>query len=673
MLAQRGTLLLWVPVFLAVGVSIWFALRVEPGAGAYWAAGLAAAFLLLLGLRAGDAVSPFFLACCLVLAGFLLAGARAHLVSAPVLGFRYYGPIEGRIVALDRSSSDKPRLTLDRVVLADMHPDRVPRKVRISLHGAQGFVVPEPGLTVILTGHLSSPSGPVEPGGFDFRRMVWFKSLGAVGYTRTPVLVLAPAEEGRAGLGVFRTRMALSEAIRSRVPGDAGGFAAAILAGDRSAMDHDVVEALRNSNMAHLLAISGLHMGLLTGVVFAGLRAILSLYPWLALRFAIKKIAAMAALAAGAGYLALSGGSVSTERALVMVAVMFGAVLLDRRAVSLRSVAIAATLLLCWSPEALFGPGFQMSFAATTGLVAVFGWLRDHPGVLARVPRWGMPALTVLISSAVAGAATAPFGAAHFNRIADYGLIANLFSVPVMGALVMPSAVVAAVMAPFGLEWIPLSVLRLGLEWILLVAETVSGWEGAVTHVVAPGRAVLPCLSLGVLVFLIWRGRGRFLGLAGVAVAGALWLTAERPPVLIADTGGLVGVMGPEGRTVSKPRGDGFSALTWLENDGDGADQATAAGRPGFVGPKGDRTTILDGGVSLRHLTGRGAVDRLQEGCGADIVVINTSVERLPRTGCRLVTPETLRRSGALAVWPEAEGVRILSVRDTEGARMWSP
>ena len=90
-------------------------------------------------------------------------------VADPILPFRYYGPIEGRIVVIDRSQSDKPRLTLDRVVLRDVAPDRTPARVRVSLHGEQGWITPEPGLTVILTGHLSAPEGPVEPGGFDFR------------------------------------------------------------------------------------------------------------------------------------------------------------------------------------------------------------------------------------------------------------------------------------------------------------------------------------------------------------------------------------------------------------------------------------------------------------------------------------------------------------------------
>ncbi|MGV6847237.1 MAG: ComEC/Rec2 family competence protein, partial [Marinibacterium sp.] len=187
------------------------------------------------------------------------------------------------------------------------------------------------------------------------------------GYTRTPVVKAAPPD---GGLAVFRLRMAASRMLRDRLPGDTGGFAAAVTTGDRSGMTRDALDALRASNLAHLLAISGLHMGLLAGVVFAGLRLGLLLIPAFALRVPVRKIAAIGALAAAAAYLALSGGSIATERAFIMVAVALIALLVDRRALSLRAVAAAALIVLALRPEALLSPGFQMSFAATTALVA---------------------------------------------------------------------------------------------------------------------------------------------------------------------------------------------------------------------------------------------------------------------------------------------------------------
>ena len=666
--AQRGHLLPWAPVCLGAGIGAWFALPEEPGAAAY-------ALLAVLGVLAAagarrlpEDARPLAGALALMVLGALLAGLRAHLQAAPVLEFRYYGPVEGRVVKIDRSASGALRLTLDRVVLEDVRPQRVPRRVRVSLHGAQGLVRPEPGQVVAMTASLAPPPGPVEPGGFDFRRKAWFERLGAVGYTRLPVQVLAPPAPGPA-LWVARLRARISAGVQARLPGEAGAFAAAVTTGDRSAMGRETVAALRDSNLAHLLAISGLHMGLITGFVFAALRYGLALAPPLALRLPVRKLAAVGALVVGAGYLALAGGNVATERAFIMVAVMFGAVLLERRALTLRAVAVAALIVLALRPESLTGPGFQMSFAATTALVAVFGWIRGRwPGWL---PRWLRPVAAVVISSAVAGLATAPVAAAFFNRVADYGLLANLLAVPLMGLVVMPGAVVAAVLWPLGLEEAGLAMMAPAIRWILGVARWVAGLEGAVTPVPAPGAAVLPVLALGALWLVLWQGRARLAGLAPMALAFALWAGGERPPLLISDTGGLVGLMGEAGRALSKPRGEGFVAANWLENDGDAASRAEAFQRPGFTGRPGSLRFSL-GGVRLAHLAGRGASGRVARACRwADWVIVSTPAPAPP--GCRVLDRPALARSGAVAMWPRAGGgIEMITAAERAGRRLWS-
>ena len=670
---QRGHLFCWVPVCLALGIGGYFALSDEPTIWAYAGLSILVAALWLFARWTHENLRPLVVLLALVALGGLLAGARAHQVREPVLGYRYYGPIQGRIIKVDRSASDAVRLTLDRVVLKNMAPDATPARVRVSLHGQQGYIEPEPGLTIILTGHLSPPSGPVEPGGFDFQRMAWFDRLGAVGYTRTPVLAFAAAQKGGAGLRLFRLRMDISQWVQANMPGRAGAFATAVMTGDRSAMERGAVEDLRASNLAHLLAISGLHMGLLTGFVFAALRYILAAVPRLALRIAVKKVAAVGALMAGAAYLALSGGNVATERAFVMVAVMFLAVLMDRRALTLRAVAVAAIIVLSLRPEVLPEPGFQMSFAATTALVAVFGVLRNWNG--ATVHKALRPVLAVVISSAVAGLATAPIAAAHFNRIADFGLIANLLSVPLMGLVVMPGAVLAACLAPFGLGWIGLAVMEPAILWILGVAHWIAGLDGALSYVPAPGAAVLPMLSLGALWIMLWRGGWRVRGLGAIPAVAAfvLWAGVQRPAVLISDSGGLVGVMTPAGRVLNKARGEGFAAQIWLENDGDGVAQATAFERAGFSGGKG-KLGFQIAGTAFIHLSGRGAVARVSESCAqATYVILSAKIEAAEvEYPCRIIDRTVLRDLGSVAIFDGPDGLKILGARQVAGQRLWN-
>ncbi len=669
LLAQRGHLIGWVPLFLACGIGWYFAIRFEPS----WPFMMTVLAVSLLCTGCARIVhvscSPILLALALIGAGAGLAKWRTESVAAPVLSFRYYGPIEGRVVGIDRSASDALRITMDEVFLNRSSPNRTPKRVRISIHGDMPAVPVRPGQRLATTGHLSPPSGPAEPGGFDFQRHAWFSQLGAVGYTRNPLLRLAPAERGGFGLLVFEARMAVSRSVQATLPGEAGAFAAAIMSGDRSGMSQVTLSNLRASNLAHLFAISGLHMGLLTGFVFAVLRTILVLIPGAGLRLPIKKIAAVGALIAAGGYLALSGGNVATERAFTMVAVMLVAILLGRPALTLRAVAMAAIIILILQPESLTGPGFQMSFSATTALVFVFKYLRHANWQ--HWPKWTRNVLSVVISSFIAGIATAPFAAAHFNQIAHYGLIANLLSVPLMGALIMPAAVLAACLAPFGLAWIGLYIMGFGLKWILWVANLVATQDGAVGHVSAPQWFVLPILAAGLLWMVLWQGRAKIAGVITAGLAFFVWSQAIRPDILIADSGGMIGRMTEQGRALSKPRGDGFVTGVWLENDGAPVNQEIAGTRDGIT--RGLRRYQVDFGAwTVLQVSGKTALAEITGCDGADVLISNQSDEII--RPCEVFDVERLRLTGALGLsLTDTGGLRVKAANAVTGPRPWTP
>lgn len=658
-------LFVWLPVALGCGIGVYFALPFEPDARYFWPLIFGA---LLLPMMAGrlHVVLPLVWLCAAALIGFGTAGLHSYGATAPVLELRYYGPIEGRVVGIDRSGSDKLRLTLDQVRLDRVAPKNRPVKVRVSLHGAQPFVDPRPGQTLMMTGHLSPPAGPVEPSGFDFQRHAWFQQIGGVGYTRVPALLQYPARDNNLSIRIFALRMTLSRAITERLPGREGAFATAILTGDRSSIDPGALDALRASNLAHLLAISGLHMGLLTGVVFAMIRIGLATVPGIAMRLDPKKIAACVAFCVAVSYLLVSGASVATQRAFIMVAVMLVALCLDRRALTLRAVAVAALIVLLASPDSLAGPGFQMSFAATTALVAVFAEIRDRQ-LWVRWPKWARNLASLVISSAIAGFATAPFGAYHFNQMAQWGLLANLASVPVMGMVVMPGAVLAAVLSPLGLESLGFEVMRLGIRWILFVAETVASWETALQLIPQPDGYVLPLLGLGGAGLCLLRSYRRVVGVVILGVALGLWGMSTRPALLISDTGTLIGVLGEGGRALNKPKGDGFVAGAWLENDGDAADQVAASARSDFT--RNEARFVLNGHVV--HFVRAKDLNRLDlsQLChGADLLILP---ETTAPPDCPALTKISLRRSGSVAVTPSTEGLVVKTSKEVRGDRLW--
>ncbi len=667
---QLSAAFLWVPVMFGLGISVYFGIPAEPSPSQVFLAAGLAGLALLARLFTPTYPAMLLTACALVIAGFVAASSESRRRAAPVLPFRYYGPIEGRIVALDRSPTNAPRITLDSVYLPDHSPSQTPAQIRLSL---RGYIAPDTlqaGARITTTGSLAPPGAPVEPGGFDFRRYAWFRQLGAVGYTRNPVIPAAPRGDAGISVRIFQTRMRLSGLIRDRISGQNGAFAAAILTGDRSGIDPDVTRNLRVANLAHLLAISGLHMGLLTGLVFTLVRAVAAMFPAIALRRQVKKIAAVVAIAAGFGYLMLSGANVATQRAFVMSVVVFVAVLIDRPVFTMRAVAVAAMIVLVLRPSALLDVGFQMSFAATAALITAYGALHKHRrpragGLLARLSG---PVVAVVLTSLIAAMATAPISAFYFNQVSKFGLIANVLSVPVMGILIIPSAVAAILLWPFGLGGVALSVMGKGIGWILYVAGTIAALNAPVIAIKTTAAPVFATI-LGAMVFgFVWVGRLRLLAVPVLAGALGVWGILPRPEILVAESGRLWSINGQSGRTLNRPRGDGYTARIWLQNDGDTAGQEQAHLRGGI---SGDKTLSFIDKPPWRLVSYTGTDAKvIAPLCKAHTLIIAPRVTP-PDGQCLTAGKTVLRYRGALEILVKARTLTLLGAKDAARGRPW--
>ncbi|SOH93609.1 competence protein ComEC [Monaibacterium marinum] len=659
-------------MLFGAGIGVYFALHQEPTWGLCILV-LAIAALALLGFRGGLTAGTVALIIAIPCFGFVNATIRTEIVSHPVLERDFYGSISGRVIDIGRSSAGNPRVLLDNVTL---YGGPQVARIRVSLTGDEVLPHHIAGRVVLLTARIGPPGRPVAPGGFDFRRLAWFDHLSAVGYTDMPVMVL----EGQPSAPVFRARMILADGIRAGMQEPAAGFAAAILTGDRSTVDQEVLADLRASNLAHLLAISGLHMGLLTAFIFALVRRGLALIPGLALRYPVKKWGAVAAMLAGIGYLALSGASVPTQRAFVMVAVVLTAVLLDRPAFTLRGVALAAMLILLVRPESVLQAGFQLSFAATSALVAVFEKLRRYNWWRDEAKGWVSqyrPGIALLITSSVAGLATAPFGAFHFNQVSQLGLIANLMAVPLMGAVIMPAGVVAGVLALFGLQGAALWVMSFGIETVLGVAHWVAGLEGATRGVKAGPWYILPMIGLAGIWMILWRGRGIWLGPTLFAVALFLWQASSRPDLLISDSGRLIGAMTPQGRALNRSSGNTFAANNWLTDDGDPSDRPYAVARWQPRQGQGWQRVSLTNSWHLIAVTSRSRWPSDIPLCDAKTILIvaawSGEVPLPDQTNeCAQVWQrDALKQSGGLAYWLRPDGFTLQTVSDAEAQRPW--
>lgn len=542
-MADRERWALWLPVALGLGVLSYFALPVEPPAAAP-AIGLAVCGAVLSVGRGRAWVRLPALALLAFTLGVAAGQWQTQRVQAPVLQ-RALGPVtvEGRVVLQDVLPRGT-RVVLDRLAIERVEGWRTPHRVRITL--GRGDAAPPTGSRIRILASLRPPPPAVMPGAYDFRMRAYFDRLGATGFAFGRHAVIQPGDPDQVGLALERLRQSVVETVLATLDGDAAAVAAALLTGERGSLREAVYEDLRDSGLAHLLAISGLHVGLVAGLVFAGVRAGLAVSERLALTWPLKKIAAAAALAAAFFYMLIVGATVPTQRAFLMTGLVLVAVLVDREAFSMRLVALAAALVMLISPFSVLGPSFQMSFAAVIALIAAYEALGRDRFAQAGDRGWGRRVALyfagVLLTSLIASAATGPFALFHFQRIAGYGLIANLIAVPLTALWIMPFGVVAYALMPVGLAWIGLVPMGWGIDLLLTVAAEAASWPGAAWSVAAPSAAALGLMTAGGLWLCLWMGRWRLLGAAPILVGAVLMALPGRPEILIDGSTGTVAI-----------------------------------------------------------------------------------------------------------------------------------
>ena len=659
---ERDRWALWLPVFFALGIGVYFSLDFEPPLHmTASAAGLAA---LLAAHFRRSTFFPASIAAALAAAGLFWAGFHTELARAPALE-RSIGPtgVSGRILRQNRIEGPF-RVVLEEATVSRLPPERTPERLRLRLASLPPGA--GPGARIAVLARLEPVPQPALPGGYDPARRAFFQGIGATGFGLGRARLLEPAETP----GIERLRHGIAERIGKAIADPAAaGIAIALTTGLRGDLPKAAHEAVRDAGLAHLLAISGLHLGLVAGLVFAAVRASLALWPGVALRHPVKKWAAAAAIAAALFYMLLAGATVPTQRAFVMVALALLAVMADRLEIGMRLVALAAFAVLALEPYALTTASFQLSFAAVAALVAVYEWLAPYLSeARARLGRATFFLAATLLTTVVATLATAPFAAHHFGRIAAYGLAANLLAVPAAAFWIMPAAILSALAMPLGLEAWPLAVMEAGIDAVLLTAETVSNWPGAVRRFPPLPAAGAIAAAAGGLWLCLWRGRWRLLGLAGLAAAVAIQAGAH-PPDLMADGDARLFARHAEGRLYLSKTRAGFLGRVWMEAAGADEAGSTAPGSPGLsCDPLGCATDRI--AVVLRH-------EALEDDCRrAAIVLAAVTVSRRARRrycadDALIVDRQRLRRLGAHSIRLTPEGPVVETDWDRRGRRPW--
>jgi len=682
--ADRWTL--WTPVALGLGAALYFNLPNEPQSWIALACAVLVVALLALAGRHGGArgvtAAVVLMAC--AIGGFGVAKLRTDRVKAPIAPAGGEPQrLEGWVVDVAAPGAGGQRLLVAPARIGDWPAKATPIRVRVTLRS--GYI-PAPGEPISILAVINAPPPPASPGAYDFARDAYFDSVGGVGFALGPPATWrttqTPPWRLRWAMRVNALRWALTQRIVDGLGPRNGGLAAAMTTGHEAFIPKSQVDDLRAAGLAHIISISGLHMAIVGGFAFAAARLGIAAWPWLALRISGKKLAALIGLAAVLGYLALSGAPPPAERAAITASVAFGAILVDRQAISLHALALAAMAVLLLQPEAVTEPGFQMSFAATAALVALAElWPRpvkeiNTPWPIRVVQGVGTWTAASLAASFVAGLATGPFAMQHFNRVSTWGLLSNLATAPISSFLMMPGLALGAALTPFGLGQAPLAVAGFAIDLLNRVAH-IAATAPYAQLIVASGPAwTLPVAFLGLLWLCLWKGPLRWVGLP-FALAVTLVPRPTPPDAWVSADGAAVAVRAGKEALLFRPDVKLFGAELWARRRGLVPLETEAERDRAFecdhwsCGPGAQAPARIGAAWNVKRPLKPG---RLQQICAtAEVVILRND---FPPEACpaRLVlTGVDFAKGGSVELYRETNGRwRTVWAQDLRGRRPWT-
>ncbi len=691
---EERRLFLWLPAAAGTGVLLYFAAGREP---VLW-------LPVVLALMAGVAAVllsakpvPFCAACgcCAICLGFVAAEVRSRAVATPMLDRVRIVKLTGTIETVDQRQTGA-RFVLGVAEATGFDPAHAPRRVRLTTRRPDRLAA---GDVVALTARLLPPARASLPGGYDFARDAYFAGIGAVGSVlgkiRPSDVPHPPGMLQGWQMWIDRARNALAARVNLCVGGgDAGAVAAAMVTGKRDLLSQDGRDTIREAGIFHIITIAGVQMTLVAGLLFAGIRRVLALSRTLTLRYPIKKWAAGAAMAGAIFYDIGTGSRIGTQRALFMTAIMLGAVLFDRRALTMRNLALAALAVIAFEPEAIMGASFQLSFAAVAALIAVQeARFRRAPrdedpfapknaparrfgrGPLRHFASFGHATAGLFIATIFATAATASFMAGEFHELSPYVFIGNPLTLTIIEFFAVPGALLGAFLYPLGLDAWVWQWVGLGIRIVLWAAGYLAGAPASTLHLKAFAPWALPCLTLALLHVVIWRTWAwRLMALPWLALGLAGAAAGPRYDLIVAPTGESVAVRDATGAFGVLGRVNGFTSEQWLRADGDSR-TAVGAGTPNLTPVRGHCDALacvapVPGGQFMSVVSDPKA---FEEDCRRVDIVVTPLAAPSSCAAELIIDRFSLAETGAVGLMRRNGGWIGVPARSLGEDRPWSP
>ena len=419
---------------------------------------LATLAALLFALTAGRKTASYF---CLLISLFLLGILNINLYLHPYCGrgdiSLHAGKdrltVEGLVCTPPRIVGEKTHLVISTSrVIRDTAA--VPVKGKILLSVKDSNIVFSYGNYIRAQTKLKGPHNFNNPGGFDYERYLLYRGIRLRGHVSRPsdIVIMRESAGNYFRTRIERYRFLLRGLIQGNAPSPEGGVLQALLLGEKEGIPKDIIRNFNRAGVSHVLAISGLHVGIIAFISFAIIKIIMRSSEYLLLRFNIFKVSALLSIIPVIGYAFIAGLRISTIRATLMILCYLAALLAGRGRDLLNILAFAAFLILVISPASLFDVSFQLSFTAVAAILLV------TPALGSLIPqaagggilRKGITATVLFIMVSLAAViGTAPLIALYFNRISAIALLSNLLVIPIIGFAVLPLGMLLIATVPF--------------------------------------------------------------------------------------------------------------------------------------------------------------------------------------------------------------------------------
>lgn len=671
----------WNILFLATGIGIYFNAPFE-GNKLYLIIMLLTGLILWLATQSRQSTNTLITAFLIILFGYSAAYYRTLSSYTPLLSNQLKSyDIQMRVIRAEPQQRSQIRYTGTTIKLSKLSQANTPVKIRIRATD-QGPRF-QYGDLICARALLSRPKGPLRPNGYDFGQALWYQQIGGTGFAISQINK-CPQNASAQHVNNANTspltnliaylRNSIGLSLDSNLKEPHRALARAIILGDRGRIETLDLEALRNAGLGHLLAISGLHMAIFAGTLFFISRAIMAIFPNFTEQYPIKKYAALIAFIGGTLYFLISGQSIPTQRAYLMIIVIFTAIIIERPALTIRNVILAATIILILRPESLITPGFQMSFAAVTALVVTYqANLKYQPLQSLYHITFLKPVYYVMgiwVTSIVATLATAPFAIYHFNNVSYMGPIGNMLAIPVFSFLVMPFAVLSLLLMPLGLEHIGLKPLTISIEILLKSAHWTSSFKPAIIQIGEISISSVIMFTLSAIILFFAGKKARYLALPLFLLSIITARPNQNPSIYVNERGDLLAIRADDNNlyATSGRKGD-FVLQNWLKADGAKNKSSDVRNSPYLICDD----SACAGTVSGKKVSLIRTIDTLKEECEqADILIYNQQITRPCKHPILILTKSELTKYGTHAIYINNNQIRVEKAYSFRQNRLWS-